>query len=283
MADQDAYDRESDAVTLITLHAAKGLEFDVVFISGLEEGVFPHSRALEDPRQMEEERRLAYVGLTRARHRLYLTHAAQRATWGRGGFSTPSRFLMEIPGELMHGPRLVLADDGYDDDQRAPEERAGGPLDLDVVLGRRGTARLYDRGRSRPLGPRILPPGGGYVAESVGAPRPGEAFRPTRDLAAKRAAYYGDAAPGEGGPTDRASGANPSAGDPAAWVVPATPAIPGQRRYRDGDRVRHRAFGEGRVVTSKLTRDDEEVTVAFPDHGVKHLLASLANLEVSGS
>lgn len=184
---------------------------------------------------------------------------------------------MEIPGELMHGPRLVLADDGYDDDQRSPDERSGGPLDLDVVLGRRGTARLYDRGRSRPLGPRILPPGGGYVAESVGAPRPGEAFRPTRDLAAKRASYYGTAPDATGRPT----GASPA--DPAAWAVPATPAIPGQRRYRDGDRVRHRAFGEGRVVTSKLTRDDEEVTVAFPDHGVKRLLASLANLEVSGS
>ena len=60
---------------------------------------------------MEEERRLAYVGLTRARNRLYLTHAATRATWGRGGFSVPSRFLMEIPPELMHGPRLVVQDD----------------------------------------------------------------------------------------------------------------------------------------------------------------------------
>jgi DNA helicase II / ATP-dependent DNA helicase PcrA len=102
---------DADAVTLITLHAAKGLEFDVVFISGLEEGVFPHARALEDERQMEEERRLAYVGLTRARHRLYLTHAAMRATWGRGGFSVPSRFLLEIPAELMHGPRLVALDE----------------------------------------------------------------------------------------------------------------------------------------------------------------------------
>ncbi len=83
VADQDAYAGDADKVTLITLHAAKGLEFDVVFISGLEEGVFPHARALDDPRQMEEERRLAYVGLTRARQRLYLTHAAQRATWGR--------------------------------------------------------------------------------------------------------------------------------------------------------------------------------------------------------
>ncbi len=107
VADQDSYQHDADAVTLITLHAAKGLEFDVVFITGLEEGVFPHARALDDERQMEEERRLAYVGLTRARHRLYLTHAPMRATWGRGCFSVPSRFLLEIPAELMHGPRLV--------------------------------------------------------------------------------------------------------------------------------------------------------------------------------
>ena len=231
---------DSDAVTLITLHAAKGLEFDVVFISGLEEGVFPHSRALEDPRQMEEERRLAYVGLTRARHRLYLTHAAQRATWGRGGFSTPSRFLMEIPGELMHGPRLVLADDGYDDDQRSPDERSGGPLDLDVVLGRRGTARLYDRGRSRPLGPRILPPGGGYVAESVGAPRPGEAFRPTRDLAAKRASYYGTAPDATDAAPRRHTGRPDRLGRAGHARHPRPAALP-RRRPRAAPRVRRGA------------------------------------------
>ncbi|MGZ3641111.1 MAG: ATP-dependent helicase [Candidatus Limnocylindrales bacterium] len=279
VADQDAYSRDSDAATLITLHAAKGLEFGIVFISGLEEGVFPHSRALEDPRQMEEERRLAYVGLTRAKHRLYLTHAAQRATWGRGGFSTPSRFLLEIPGELMHGPRLVVRED-EDDDQRPTEERVGGPLDLDLVLGRRGSARIYDRGRSRPLGPRVLPPGGGYVPGSVGAPRPGEAFRPSRDLAAKREAYYGSAN-GSSPTSEGLGGAAPSS--PDTWTVPPAPVVPGQRRYHDGDRVRHRAFGEGRVVTSKLTRDDEEVTVAFPERGVKTLLASLADLEVLGT
>jgi DNA helicase-2/ATP-dependent DNA helicase PcrA len=65
-------------------------------------------------------------------------------------------------------------------------------------------------------------------------------------------------------------------------AVPARPVVPGERRYRDGDRVRHRAFGEGRVISSKLTRDDEEVVVAFPDNGVRTLLASLANLELLG-
>ncbi len=188
VADQDAYAGDTDKVTLITLHAAKGLEFEVVFISGLEEGVFPHARALEDPRQMEEERRLAYVGLTRARKRLYLTHAAQRATWGRSGFSVPSRFLLEIPEGLMHGPRLVsLADD---DDQRPDDERLEG-YDLGAIIGRRPSeTRLVGRRPIGPAGARRLPPGGGFNPPP-GAPRAGQPFRTSRDLAARREAYYG--------------------------------------------------------------------------------------------
>ena len=101
VADQDSYEGDADAVTLITLHAAKGLEFPVVFIAGLEEGLFPHSRALDDEKELEEERRLAYVGITRAKRRLYLSHAWRRATWGMGQATVPSRFLLEIPAELM--------------------------------------------------------------------------------------------------------------------------------------------------------------------------------------
>ncbi len=92
-------------VTLMTLHTAKGLEFPVVFLSGLEEGVFPHMRSLADMRELEEERRLAYVGITRARQRLYLSRAVTRGAWGQPQYNPPSRFLKELPDELTRWER----------------------------------------------------------------------------------------------------------------------------------------------------------------------------------
>ena len=99
VAEADTYEPGADAVVLMTLHAAKGLEFPVVFLAGLEEGVFPHARAVEQG-QLEEERRLCYVGMTRAKERLYLTHAGVRALYGEPRPTLPSRFLREIPPEL---------------------------------------------------------------------------------------------------------------------------------------------------------------------------------------
>ena len=255
MADQDSYRGDADAVTLITLHAAKGLEFPVVFIAGLEEGLFPHSRALDDERQLEEERRLAYVGITRAKRRLYLSHAWRRATWGMGQAAVPSRFLLEIPAELMVGPRLGGLDD--------PEQ----DLDLDMVFGARRTTRFN------------TPTRGGGAAYRQGSGRPGappagESFRPSRDLAARREAF-------EGGAPSGSMGGGAQATTP---VRPPRPIIPGERRFRDGDRVRHGRWGVGIVVTSKLTRTDEEITVAFKDPGVgrKTMIGSLANLDIIG-
>ena len=281
-------------MTLITLHAAKGLEFPVVFIAGLEEGVFPTSRAIDAEREMpprgepmEEERRLAYVGITRAKRRLYLTHASRRVFRGMGQLSIPSRFLLEIPAELLVGPLLVEG------------EGAAGPLDLDLVFGRRG-GRLVGG---------VRPGGGAYRKRSD---RPGAApdgtFQPSRDLAAKRQAFAAGAPSGSLGPA--------GAGRIAAWddvdtdladaphgedvpvrdiergraeadarpVRPPRPAVPGQRQFHDGDRVRHGRFGDGIVVTSRLTRSDEEVTVAFgdPSVGRKTMLASLSNLVIVG-
>ena len=101
VSDADELSDEEGAVTIMTLHIAKGLEFPVVFIVGLEDGVFPHVRSMTDPAELEEERRLAYVGITRAKERLYLTHAWQRSLWGGSNFNPPSRFLREIPEELI--------------------------------------------------------------------------------------------------------------------------------------------------------------------------------------
>jgi DNA helicase-2/ATP-dependent DNA helicase PcrA len=265
VADQDSYEAGADAVTLITLHAAKGLEFPVVFIAGLEEGVFPHSRSLDDEKQLEEERRLAYVGITRAKRRLFLSHAARRATWGSGGLSVPSRFLFEIPAALMSGPRLDPAGE-FDDDV--------GHVDPDLVFGRRLSSRF---------GTPIRTGGGAWRTGSgqPGAPRAGEGFRPTRDLGARREAYSAGAPSGSlGTPRAAPSAQPPSRPRPSAA---ARPRIPGERQFRDGDRVRHPRLGEGIVVTSKLTRNDEEITVAFSNGGgVKTLLASIAKLELTG-
>jgi len=101
VSDVDNYDRESEAVTLMTLHASKGLEFTCVFIAGLEEGLFPHMRAIEDPSEMDEERRLMFVGMTRAKKRLYLLHARQRMLGGGITSALPSRFLSELDDELV--------------------------------------------------------------------------------------------------------------------------------------------------------------------------------------
>jgi DNA helicase-2/ATP-dependent DNA helicase PcrA len=102
VADADSVpDADGGVVTLMTLHTAKGLEFPVVFLTGMEDGVFPHLRSLSDPAEMAEERRLAYVGITRARERLHLSRALSRSAWGAPSWNPPSRFLDEIPAELV--------------------------------------------------------------------------------------------------------------------------------------------------------------------------------------
>jgi DNA helicase-2/ATP-dependent DNA helicase PcrA len=105
VSDVDSLNEEVDAPTLLTLHSAKGLEFPVVFITGLEEGILPHSRSFDDPDQMAEERRLMYVGLTRARDQLYLTRAFVRARYGESDPTAPSRFLEDIPIDLLNNAR----------------------------------------------------------------------------------------------------------------------------------------------------------------------------------
>jgi DNA helicase-2/ATP-dependent DNA helicase PcrA len=107
--DQDPAGRHQGVVTLMTLHTAKGLEFPVVFLTGLEDGVFPHLRSLGDTSELEEERRLAYVGITRARQRLYLSRAVTRSAWGQPAYNPPSRFTAELPTDLVTWERTEAA------------------------------------------------------------------------------------------------------------------------------------------------------------------------------
>ncbi|MFV0406506.1 MAG: UvrD-helicase domain-containing protein [Propioniciclava sp.] len=111
-------------VTLMTLHTAKGLEFPVVFLSGFEDGIFPHLRALSDPAELEEERRLAYVGITRARERLYLTRAGVRVQWGQPQYNPPSRFIAEIPGRLLDWRRLGESVNSWSSESRRRSEQS---------------------------------------------------------------------------------------------------------------------------------------------------------------
>jgi ATP-dependent DNA helicase UvrD/PcrA len=130
VTEQDEYDEESSSVTLMTLHNAKGLEFPVVFMVGLEDGIFPHYRSMGDSAQLEEERRLAYVGITRARERLYLCHAWSRTLWGSTNYNPPSRFLSEIPSDLLR----EIESDGS-------SQRLRGRVGISVSSGAAGVRR----------------------------------------------------------------------------------------------------------------------------------------------
>jgi len=133
MSDVDTMQEGTQGMTLITLHMVKGLEFPVVFMLGMEEGLFPHSRSLDSPEELEEERRLAYVGMTRAKDRLYLFHAFRRHLWGSANLNLPSRFLKDIPSDLVDGPAGIPS--GIDGEGMAPARlveatRPGAPLEL---------------------------------------------------------------------------------------------------------------------------------------------------------
>ncbi|HEX6220779.1 MAG TPA: DNA helicase PcrA, partial [Acidimicrobiia bacterium] len=124
VADIDEWDEGAGAVTLMTLHTAKGLEFPAVFIVGMEDGVFPHMRSLGDPEELEEERRLAYVGITRAQDKLYLTSAWQRMLFGGSSYNPPSRFLQEVPDALV---------------EKAPKRQKRDPAERAAASGPRTT------------------------------------------------------------------------------------------------------------------------------------------------
>jgi DNA helicase-2/ATP-dependent DNA helicase PcrA len=163
VADTDDIDSDNN-VMLMTLHAAKGLEFPVVFLVGCEEGVFPHNRTLLDPEELEEERRLAYVGITRAREQLFVSHAWQRMLFGQTQYNPPSRFLSEVPAELFD--RKGNIDSGFDSG-RTYGRTPGDWHDMDVPSYRRRDEEPA-RGRAEPRAPRSARPAADFAELKVG-------------------------------------------------------------------------------------------------------------------
>ncbi len=155
ISDVERGERNRNSVTLMTLHSAKGLEFPIVFMTGMEERLFPHVRALDDPEQMEEERRLCYVGMTRARERLYLTNARRRHFYGQEQFNSPSRFLSDIPGDLLETDEGTQPGFGWSDTAKREsldrEGHASGPG------GKWGEAVRLSRGADTGSSPSPVP------------------------------------------------------------------------------------------------------------------------------
>jgi DNA helicase-2/ATP-dependent DNA helicase PcrA len=235
-------EERSDAVTLITLHAAKGLEFPVVFIVGMDEGSLPHARSLSKPEQLEEERRLAYVGFTRAMHRLYLVRARLRSLYGETQYTEPSRFLDDIPERLIASADTGSSTRSAGGTRRKSRRRDEWDDDYNQDYGIHEGGRVYGTGRVyRPTNPstgrgRVYPP-----ADNPPVPPP------------------------------------PSA---ATWQNAQPASRPKEQQFKPGDRVRHATFGEGIVLRSEMEQSTEFVEVQFQGKfGKKRLSMDFAKLE----
>jgi DNA helicase-2/ATP-dependent DNA helicase PcrA len=249
-SDSDQFDPEA-RVTLMTLHAAKGLEFPLVFLSGLEEGLFPHSRTLNNPEELEEERRLCYVGMTRAMNTLVLTRAHYRRRYGNDApeLSIPSRFLQEVPPPLienMGSTRPAWANPAYSYGQgrRAPAVEPG--------------ERHFDYENESQEAPRMA-----YSRDAAGSTK-GTDVRPEGSID-NIARFFGGK-----GAVKVGSFARP------AMDIPEPTGAAGLKK---GQRVRHSKYGEGTVLMREGEGQDAKLTVMFTRHGMKKLMEKFANLE----
>ena len=232
LEDEDARRAEEQGqITLMTVHTAKGLEFPVVFVTGMEDGTFPHTRSLAEETELAEERRLAYVALTRARERLYLTRAAVRSAWGAANAMPASRFLDDVPGETIDWKRLISS----------MEALRGGGTGWGSSWGEGG----FGSGGQRSGGSRQGSYSGGYSDDDDfappvggGAKRSGKLGRveTAQDRAAKRASTRLEA---------RGKQSTPSSAGNAAASEDLPAAVAG---LRAGDQVRHDSYGVGTVV-----------------------------------
>ena len=230
-SDTDNLEETDNMVTLMTLHSAKGLEYPVVFLVGMEDGIFPGHKSIDNPEDIEEERRLFYVGITRAKQYLFLTFARKRTIFGSTSFNPPSRFLKEIPQELLEGYDEALGekedDDNFDifEDSKF-EWRYGGKKESKVTTYKIDTNSNINK-----------------------APEPSFSFRSAESFLKNLE-------------TKKQSG------------------IEDVSKYKVGQKVYHKKFGEGEITKLEKEADDVKVDIEFNKFGHKRLMAKFAGLEI---
>jgi DNA helicase-2/ATP-dependent DNA helicase PcrA len=238
VSDQDQYKRDAP-VTLMTIHSAKGLEFPLVFIVGLEDGLFPHSRSATDPAELEEERRLAYVAMTRAERFLYVTHAMKRRVYGEELASEPSQFLNEMPIDMLE----------------------------DLSLGKswlsfaRGSSEIdYEHGEYRKEKKKYM----GKTYDSVDS---------IAEFFKQRSRQLGEPKTKDEGLAPQ----RPPAPKPSVGAKPSPTAASGE--FVPGSYVRHSKYGRGLVLRREGAGESTKLTVSFPGYGQKKLVEKYAGLE----
>lgn len=223
-SDIDGMDEEEESVTLMTLHSAKGLEFPVVFLVGMEEGIFPGYKSIGEPKELEEERRLCYVGITRAKNNLYLTCSRQRTMFGSTSCNPVSRFVKEIPENMLEGANEIDSE---------PENKF------------KDSNYEWSYGKSRNNGKVVS-----YKVDIPSSkPEPSFAFKSAESFLAKLNSKT------QGNNTDLS-------------------------KYKEGQRIYHKRFGEGNISKIEPEGDDLKLDIQFDKVGHKRLMAKFANLEI---
>lgn len=303
VSDQDQYKRDAP-VTLMTAHSAKGLEFPVVFIVGLEDGLLPHSRSAADLAELEEERRLCYVAMTRAEKYLYVTHAMKRRVYGEELASEPSQFLNEMPLDLMEdlslgkswlsfarGPSAVEREDEEQSGHRKEKNKYTGKtydsVDSIAEFFKQRAAQLGNTGGS--FTSRGSSPNRGSSSSRGSSPRGssptirkglgssptisknvGDDHNPGRSNASSQAR--------SSSPLPFTPSASPSASPSPSKSEPSSPAV-NSSDFVPGSYVKHAKYGRGLVLRREGAGDSLKLTVTFPGYGQKKLIEKYAGLE----
>ena len=294
---------DSGKVTMMTLHTAKGLEYPYVFLTGMEQGTFPHQRAMEDTSELAEERRLAYVGITRAKRRLYVTRAAVRAQWGQANDMMPSQFLDEIPDELIDWKRREAGVERMRASWRNDDDEFGGWDDDDdfgsVTFGGSSYGKTSYGGS--PYGSSTYGSRSSYGSSSYGSGRAQYGGSSTRGASSShgsssRRSYAGSGSSSSYGSYGSGKSSGKSGKVTTRRVKPKTKPVDltksSQASQTDnrsglsisdvhvGDRLTHDHFGMGTVIETQDKGVNSVITVDFGNGEVKRLLLRMAPIEM---